>query len=133
MASRSPIISHQEWKKIEWEIFNHISVRATDHQSRALGGRKQTRVVGDFELSGNRLTKMASTIHGRIIRRIVKFDQLTWKYNRKHFSFRASSCETDFEQSREKTRITEYGECYEGAMQNKSERSGGQNQDCRAI
>ena len=50
--SRSAIISHQEWEKLGCETDNHIllvvpGVQATDHQTRALGDQRQTRVVGN--------------------------------------------------------------------------------------
>ena len=60
--------------------------------------------------NGNRHTRIASTIHGKITSEIVKFGQmslqLTWKQHRGHvLFFRASSGETCFEQSREKAQF----------------------------
>ena len=59
--------------------------------------------------SGNRCTRMASTIYGRKNREIVKFDRRlsSWrgKTTASTSTFSASSSETDFEQSRKKSQF----------------------------
>ena len=77
-------------------------MQATDHQTRAVGDPEADTSCGRPRVkSGNRFTRVASTIHGKINREIVKFDrrlsQLTWTYTASTPSFRASSSKTYFE------------------------------------
>ena len=95
MASRSAITSHQEWEK-------HRLHTRQPHYFRGLGracsrtpdrssGRPQaeSRSVRPQATCGNRITRVASTIHGRFNRAIVEFDrtslQLTWPHHRQQF------------------------------------------------
>ena len=134
-------VSHRKIVKngrnIEGKTENHIpvvipGVQATDHQSRALGDRKQTRAVGDQDL------KVETVSPGRL----QPFTE--GKTTASKSSSRTSSSKT-FGQSRAKAQFIhsfserpklqslQTHESYESAMQKKSWRSGGLNYNCQTI
>ena len=132
-------MSHQEWENIECKTDNHVplfvpSVQATDHQTRALGDRKQTQAVGDHELKVETgLPEWLQPFTEAGYRGVRQMSlQLMWKYTASTSYFRASSSETYSEKSREKAqfihsfsdrpelRSLQTYESYESAMQKTS-------------
>ena len=142
MASRSAITSHKVWE-------TNQALRASNRTPDRSSGRPEagTSCGRPRATSGNRITRMASNIHGRIDQGIHKFDRRIWRgfTTSSNFSFRASSSKTYLKQirrnahffssfsERPELRNMQTHESYEGAMYKKSWRSDGQNYDCRKI
>ena len=143
-------------RKIDCKTDNHIplvvpGVPSTEHQTKAVGERKQAQVVGDHERSVQKEKYQYGFNHSRMdwqgdLQVRQTYLQRTWNTTAKTSSLRASSGEAYFEQSREKTqfihslserpgfRNMQTHESYESAMQKKSWRSGGQNnKNCQKI
>ena len=80
-ASRSAIISHLEWGKNRVKstpTFPSLSPRRASSRSpdqRSGWPQTATRCGRPWTTCGNRITRMASTIHGRIDKGIIKFDR----------------------------------------------------------
>ena len=93
-ASRSAIVSHQEWENTELENRQPHPVVCPRRASSWWPGPSSGWLEADTSCerprveSGNRFTRTASTIHGRIDEEIFNFDtslQQTWTYHRQHF------------------------------------------------
>ena len=94
-TTKSAIISHQEWEKMDGTTDNHVplvvpGVQATDHQTKALGDRRWTRAVGDH---GLKVEKTDLPEWHRPVTEELKGDrqvrqtylQLTWQYHLQQF------------------------------------------------
>ena len=99
---------------------------------------------------GNRITRMASTIHGNFDERALQVRQaslqLTWTYHRQHFLLRilqqnrpqtkqeeSTSFSLIFRTTRPELRSMQTHEICESATKKKSWRSSGQTENCRKI
>ena len=152
MASRSAIIFHQEWEKIDSKTDNHIllvvpDVQATPHQTKALDNRKRPQAVGGHERT--ELPEWLQPFTHGLIKAIFKFDRRI-SSRRGHTtssncSFRSPSSKTSFQQiwrvaqfihplsHRPELRCMRTHERDESVMQKNSGRSGGQNKYCWKI
>ena len=93
MTSRPAIISYQAWKNVKCKTNNHVplvvpGVQATEKTDQSSGR------------TDNRITRMASAIHGRIHKEIFKFNRcvFSWRVHAtsSNSSFRTSSSKTNF-------------------------------------
>ena len=107
-----------EWHpgpKIDCKTDNHIplvvpGVPSTEHQTKAVGERKQAQVVGDHERRVQKEKYQYGFNHSRMdwqgdLQVRQTYLQRTWNTTAKTSSLRASSGEAYFEQSRKKTQF----------------------------